>query len=640
MSVYKLYAKEVRDQKDFVYIYLYKLNTGEKQPTLISLKVKIPKKYCLPTYKDFKKVSKEIMKQKNLLLKTGFDDVEKLNNYLEERLETFQRNNGRKESLPLDKKTLNEWFEILINRQINQGTKLRYRNVYNLIIQFQYRYTGTILNKQPTKTIYMREIDVDYILEFQKWLLSEPNEGENRKRSTLNTSNYKLKCLKSIINKAHIQEYFPFHINPFDHIVFNNVEPKIDILTMKELKSLITTQFVEVYRRTIPTNEGNMLWGKPIEGGVEMRNEKNSRYKAKHSLNDVRNYFLFQLLSQGIRVSDLATLRWTNFDYYDGVLRINKRMVKTKANISILVNEKMTGLISHYIIRYKNESPELVNKIASINSKITEKYNYLNSLDYSSILFLGELEMENPIKAINLIADSGDYYQYQTSVGYIITQNLIDRLESYLYENVNDFWRLMKYKPIRPSVIYNGSDYDIYINEIDNIISSLNKWLLEKKQNQYKIETEAYIKLKSERNVLVIDLINDLKAKEVKDDFVFNLLRNEDFKDVVKEDFSRLSEDQYRKFQSFRAYYNKLLKLVSKQANINKNLTSHIARHSYASLMLELGENINLFDLMTSLGHQRLATTQTYIQRLSNKKIDKLNKVISDSLNTGINLNL
>ncbi len=635
MSVYKLYAKEVRDQKDFVYVYLYKLNTGEKQPTLISLKVKIPKKYCLPSYKDFKRVSKEIMKQKNILLKTGFDDVEKLNNYLDERLETFQRTNGRKESLPLDKKTLNEWFEILINRQINQGTKLRYTNVYNLLIQFQYRYSGAILKRQPTQKIFMKDIDVDFILEFQKWLLSEPNEGEKRKRSTLNTSNYKLKCLKSIINKAHSQEYFPFHINPFDHIKYSNVEPKIDILTMKELKSLITTQFVEVYRRTIPTNEGNMLWGEPIEGGVESRNERNSRYKAKHSLNDVRNYFLFQLLSQGIRVSDLATLRWSNFDYYDEVMRINKRMVKTKANITILVNEKMTGLISHYIVRYKNESPKIVDEIVSINNKITDKYNYLNSLDFTSILFLDELEMKNTIKAIGFIAETEEYFQHHTSAGFIISQNLIDRLETYLYDNVNDFWSLMKYKPVRSDILHSRS-----ILEIDNIISSLNKWLLRKKQEQYNVETDAYIKLKAERNILVFKLINELKTKKVKDDFVFNLLRNEDFKDIVKEDFSRLSEDQYRKFQSFRAYYNKLLKLVSKQANINKNLTSHIARHSYASLMLELGENINLFDLMTSLGHQRLATTQTYIQRLSNKKIDQLNKVISDSLNTGINLNL
>ena len=637
MSVYKLYAKEVRDQKDFVYVYLYKLNTGEKQPTLISLKVKIPKKYCLPSYKDFKRVSKEIIKQKNILLKTGFDDVEKLNNYLDERLETFQRTNGRKESLPLDKRTLNEWFVILINRQINQGTKLRYTNVYNLVVQFQDRYSSSILKRQPTQKIFMKDIDVDFILEFQKWLLSEPNEGEKRKRSTLNTSNYKLKCLKSIINKAHSQEYFPFHINPFDHIKYSNVEPKIDILTMKELKSLITTQFVEVYRRTIPTNEGNMLWGEPIEGGVESRNERNSRYKAKHSLNDVRNYFLFQLLSQGIRVSDLATLRWSNFDYYDEVMRINKRMVKTKANITILVNEKMTGLISHYIVRYKSESPKLVDEIVSINKKITDKYNYLNSVDFSARLYLGDLEMKNPIKAIQLIAQTEDFYQHYTDAGFIITQNLIDRLETFLYENKSNFWRLLNYRPLRPSIIDNGSD--IVVFEIDKIISSLNKWLLKRKQEQHSFETNNYIQLKAKRNILVIKLICELKTKKVKDDFVFNLLRNEDFKDIVKEDFSRLSEEQYRKFQSFRAYYNKLLKLVSKQANINKNLTSHIARHSYASLMLELGENINLFDLMTSLGHQRLATTQTYIQRLSNKKIDQLNKVISDSLNTGINLN-
>lgn len=636
MSVYKLYAKEVRDQKDFVYIYLYKLNTGEKQPLLSSLKVKLPKKFCLPSYKEFKKVSKEIMKHKDVLLKTGFDDVDKLNNYLEEKLETFQRTNGRKESLPLDKKTLNEWFDILINRQINQGTKLRYKNVYHLLIQFQQWYSESKLKRQKTSTILMKDIDVDYIIDFQKWLLSEPNEGEKRKKNTLNTSNYKLKCLKSIINKAHAQEYFPFHINPFDHIVFNNIEPKIDILTMKELKSLMTTQFEEVYRRTIPTTDGNKLWGKPIEGGVENRNKKNSRYKSKHTLNDVRNYFLFQLLSQGIRVSDLATLRWSNFDYYDGVMRINKRMVKTKANISILVNEKMTGLISHYIIRYENESAELVNKIKNINEEIRNKYNYINSVDFSSVLTLSELDMKKPFSAIKLIAEQKDYFQHHTSFGYIVSEDLINRLENYLYENREDFKKQLSIKPSRPSLFA----WDTIESEIDEIISSLNRWLLKEKSKRYNHETNEYIKLKEKRNNLVIKLINDLKTKDVKDDFVFNLLKNEDFNDIVKEDFSRLSEEQYRKFQSFRAYYNKLLKLVSKQANINKNLTSHIARHSYASLMLELGENINLFDLMTSLGHQKLTTTQSYIQRLSNKKIDELNKVISDSLNTGINLNL
>ena len=115
---------------------------------------------------------------------------------------------------------------------------------------------------------------------------------------------------------------------------------------------------------------------------------------------------------------------------------------------------------------------------------------------------------------------------------------------------------------------------------------------------------------------------------------------NQYFLGINGDDFSRLSEVQYRKFQSVRCYYNKLLKIIGQQAGISKNLTSHLSRHSYTSLMLELGENVNLYDLMTSLGHTRLTTTQTYIQKLTNKRTDNLNLVISEKLNTGITLKL
>jgi integrase len=121
---------------------------------------------------------------------------------------------------------------------------------------------------------------------------------------------------------------------------------------------------------------------------------------------------------------------------------------------------------------------------------------------------------------------------------------------------------------------------------------------------------------------------------------LFSLLDNQYFLGINGDDFSRLSEVQYRKFQSVRCYYNKLLKLVAVQANINKILTSHLSRHSYASLMMDIGENVNLYDLMTSLGHRHLSTTQIYIQRMSNTKIDKLNLVISDKLNSSVSINL
>jgi integrase len=175
---------------------------------------------------------------------------------------------------------------------------------------------------------------------------------------------------------------------------------------------------------------------------------------------------------------------------------------------------------------------------------------------------------------------------------------------------------------------------DLYIKKIeswhqDNITSN---------ENNFK---KAYKKLRDKRHLLVLELIQELiRDEKVKNDFVFTLLNNQDFTDITEEEFSILSEYQYRKFQSVRSYYNKLLKLIAVQSGITKRLTSHLSRHSYTSLMLELGEDVNLFDLMTSLGHKHLSTTQTYIQRLSNKKIDKLNLVISEKLNTDLTINI
>lgn len=94
-----------------------------------------------------------------------------------------------------------------------------------------------------------------------------------------------------------------------------------------------------------------------------------------------------------------------------------------------------------------------------------------------------------------------------------------------------------------------------------------------------------------------------------------------------------MSEYQYNKFTGKRAYYNRILKVIGEQSKINKNLTSHLARHSFTTLMLEIGVNLNLFDLMTSLGHKHLSTTQNYISKFSDKKVVDINKSIADYVN-------
>jgi hypothetical protein len=287
MGVFKLYTKEVRGQEGFVYLYLYKLQSGHKQPSLSSLKIKLPKQYCLYSSRegsgDFKRVSKELPTE--FLNKTGFESVEVLNSYLQEQLQIFIKSNGRRVFTPMDEKTLNEYLEIQINRQLNQGTKMRYRNIFNLIIQFQKWYSVNIQKREENSTIYFRNFDVDYITELKKWLLREPEKSEFRKKNSLNSCNYKLKCLKSIINKSHFEGHYTFINNPFDHFSFSFKVDKLEILTLQELKKILSVNFVEVLRRTGSDDEGRKLWGTEISGGVEERNKKNRRYLCKHSLN-------------------------------------------------------------------------------------------------------------------------------------------------------------------------------------------------------------------------------------------------------------------------------------------------------------------------------------------------------------------
>ena len=114
------------------------------------------------------------------------------------------------------------------------------------------------------------------------------------------------------------------------------------------------------------------------------------------------------------------------------------------------------------------------------------------------------------------------------------------------------------------------------------------------------------------------------------DNFIFPILKDEDFYGL--DDFSSMSDEQYKKFAGGRVYFNRLLKPIAKQCGVHKSLNSHIARHSFTSLMLELGEkNINLYDIKEILGHSHLNTTQAYIQQFNHEKLDNLGQTFSDS---------
>ena len=78
-----------------------------------------------------------------------------------------------------------------------------------------------------------------------------------------------------------------------------------------------------------------------------------------------------------------------------------------------------------------------------------------------------------------------------------------------------------------------------------------------------------------------------------------------------------------------RQTYNHLLKEVAKVCGISKNMSSHLARHTFATLTLTKGVSIESVSKM--LGHTNISTTQIYA-KITDKKIGNEMSMFADKL--------
>ncbi|MFN8250272.1 MAG: site-specific integrase [Ferruginibacter sp.] len=87
--------------------------------------------------------------------------------------------------------------------------------------------------------------------------------------------------------------------------------------------------------------------------------------------------------------------------------------------------------------------------------------------------------------------------------------------------------------------------------------------------------------------------------------------------------------DQEKDIQWARKRYNKKLKTVAELCGIQKNLTSYVSRHSFATQAMLL--EVPVKAISTMLGHSSLKTTETYLQSLPSNILDDYNeRVISN----------
>ncbi|HCY89521.1 MAG TPA: site-specific integrase [Chitinophagaceae bacterium] len=132
----------------------------------------------------------------------------------------------------------------------------------------------------------------------------------------------------------------------------------------------------------------------------------------------------------------------------------------------------------------------------------------------------------------------------------------------------------------------------------------------------HKTKTQLSIKLPNK----AIEIINKYHSKATKQtDFIFPMLPNSiDLNDP---------QVSYNQISSATAYINKNLKLLATKAEIEKPLSFHISRHTWATRALRKGVSIDKVSKL--MGHAQLRETQIYA-KIVNEELDKAMDVFND----------
>lgn len=113
-------------------------------------------------------------------------------------------------------------------------------------------------------------------------------------------------------------------------------------------------------------------------------------------------------------------------------------------------------------------------------------------------------------------------------------------------------------------------------------------------------------KSKKQHSVHLTDQAKEIIEKYIGNrkgsDFIFPLLNS----DEVKNDLRILE----KKTESKTALINKYLKILAKESDIEKNLTIHVSRHTFATLALKNG--VPIVNLSKILGHANIQQTMVY----------------------------
>nr|WP_315241001.1 site-specific integrase [uncultured Flavobacterium sp.] len=377
-----------------------------------------------------------------------------------------------------------------------------------------FKHLTTFLNKTNRKDLLFSDLTNSFISDFHTYLIKQ--------NISKNTQIKYIKKIKNVYNKG---------------VEFDKFIPRKNPFLSLRIKS--------------DTVNKETLGKKDIETLLKLKIEK------EDPLYNCKNYFIFQIFAQGIRVSDLMTLRWGNL--ITGEILFYQ--FKTKKPHRIPLNFIILLRLTDYFLTGK--------KI--LNKKFDFKINGIEyNLNYKEVeKHYEKLQKENIFQFI-LLSDST--------------------------------------KPEDKQKLTELEDY-------------LNQWL--------KVINEIKFKLKT---LLIVEIVSFAKVNSNK--FIFPILDNKIFEDVkFNSEKNTLSKYQYNQMSSKTTYYNKQLKKIQEKCGSDVVFTSHLARHSYTSLMIET-TNKDIYTISKTLGHSSLSMTEHYLNGFLWERVDETNNEMNNTFLT------
>lgn len=289
--------------------------------------------------------------------------------------------------------------------------------------------------------------------------------------------------------------------------------------------------------------------------------------------------------------------------------------------------------------------------VLSDKCRTLDDVKYWNNKELAGITVIefieSELKRKNP--SLEVIEYNRSFLKRLIEFGEIV------RFEDLTYEKIVLFdTHLKKTINSEPTLYKRHSLFNGYIKEAINrgIYKGINPYSLFKNKKG-KSKDPVFLEEIEIDKILSYNPVYD-RLSNVKDLFVFQIFTGLAYVDLMAFNKSSVSElDGYKIIRSSRSKtdesfislflpeaeiiaekynydlpkitnqeYNRMLKVLAGGAEINKKLTSHVARHTYATYLLN--KNIPIETVSRALGHSNIKQTQHYARTLGKKIVSDM----------------